>query len=383
MKGLVLLCVALAVVSAAPDLQLTKENFAAEVFAPGMPYIVKFYAPWCGHCKAMAKDYEKVATKLKGLVGVGSVNCDEQKELCGTFGIRGFPTVKLFGAEVNKKGMKDPDDYQRARTAGAIASAGLGLLHGRNVKVADKDGLDELLAGKKVAVLFSKKAQASNLLKALSMQFGKRIPFVLVPQKEAKDAAEKLGVTKYPTLLVTDDGASPDIYTGKLNIEGMTAFLDKHAEPKPKRAGGGGGAGGKAPPKSKPVEYDMKVEEITTKEEWEKKCNVKAGLCAVAFLDPLEDETRHAKFVAILEPILKKVYKNMRVMWVNAPEHYAFFESFRLGGGFPNFGLYQPKMKRVVPFRGSFTEEAIVEWIRNTVLGGKPQSFSVESLEFK
>jgi protein disulfide-isomerase A6 len=329
----------------------------------------------------MAKDYEKVATKLKGLVGVGSVNCDEQKELCGTFGIKGFPTLKLFGAEVNKKGMKDPDDYQRARTAGAIASAGLSLLHGRNVQVAEQAQLDELLAGKKVAVLFSKKAQASNLLKALSMQFGKRLPFVLVPEKEGKEAAEKLGVTKYPTLLVTDDGASPDVYTGKLKIEAMTEFLDKHALPKPERRGGAGG--GKSAPKPKPVEYDMKVEEIKTKEEWEKKCNLKAGLCAVAFLDPLEDEVRHAKFVAVLEPVLKKVYKNLRVMWVNAPDHYSFFENFRLGGGFPNFGLYQPKSKRVVPYRGSFTVEDILEWIEGTVLGGKPQSFSVEALEFK
>lgn len=335
----------------------------------------------------MASDYEKAAAKVAGLVGVGSVDCDVEKELCGSFGIRGFPTVKLFGPDVNKKGVKEPTDYQGARTTSAMVNAALALLHDKNVQSVKASTLDTVLAGKKVALLFSKKPKASNLFKALSMQFGDRLTFAIISEKEAKEgAAAKFGVTSYPTLIVVDNGAAPAAgsYSGKLKISDMAAFLDQFAAPKPKRSGGGGGGSGDSkPPPSKPVEYDKKVEEISSPEAWEAKCNAKAGFCAVAFLDPQDDEKRHAKFVSELEKVVEKVYKNARVMWVNGPEHYSLFESFRLGGGFPGFALYQPKLKRVVPFRGTFSAEAITEWIQGPVLKGRPQSFPVDKVEFK
>lgn len=51
---------------------------------------------------------------------VGAVNVDEHKELGGRYGVRGFPTIKIFGANKNK-----PDEYNGGRTAKDIADAGL------------------------------------------------------------------------------------------------------------------------------------------------------------------------------------------------------------------------------------------------------------------
>jgi len=71
-----------------------------------------------GHCKNLAPEWEKAAVSLKGLVKVGAINCDDEKELCGSYGIQGFPTIKLFPAEqvAEKKGVsKKPVDYQQAR----------------------------------------------------------------------------------------------------------------------------------------------------------------------------------------------------------------------------------------------------------------------------
>ena len=341
------------------------------MFEPGKAWVVKFFAPWCGHCKSMAADYEKVATKVGGLVGVGSVDCDQEKELCGAMQVKGFPTIKLFGPDVTKKGVKEPTDYQGARTTGAIANAVLGQLHAKNVQIAKKDTLEGLLADKKVALLFSAKAEPSNMLKALSMQFGKRLQFVLISEKEGKEAAAKFGVSSFPALVVTDKGAVVELYKGKPTPEDMTAFLEKHAVPKAKKA--------EVPPPPPPkVEYDKKVEQITTQEQWESKCNAKAGFCGVAMLDPEEGGAeRHARFVTALDEVLQKLYKNVRIMWVNAPQQMPFVEQFRLGGGFPAFGLYQPKLKRVVPYRGSFSAADITEWIENKVLVGRPQSFEV------
>ncbi len=42
-----------------------------------------------GHCKTLAPEYEKLAKNMKGIVKVAAVNCDDEKELAGAFGIKG------------------------------------------------------------------------------------------------------------------------------------------------------------------------------------------------------------------------------------------------------------------------------------------------------
>ena len=64
--------------------------------------IVKFYAPWCGHCKSMADDWNKFEqthhTKQVGsnTILILSVNGDDQPEICKKYGVNGFPTIKAF-----------------------------------------------------------------------------------------------------------------------------------------------------------------------------------------------------------------------------------------------------------------------------------------------
>ena len=54
------------------------------------------------------------------MVRVGAVDADEHKQLGGQFGVRGFPTIKIFGSNKNK-----PDDYQGQRTAQGLVEAAL------------------------------------------------------------------------------------------------------------------------------------------------------------------------------------------------------------------------------------------------------------------
>ena len=51
----------------------------------------------CGHCRNLAPEYQKAAKALKGIVGVGAIDCDQEanKPLCGQYGIQGFPTIKV------------------------------------------------------------------------------------------------------------------------------------------------------------------------------------------------------------------------------------------------------------------------------------------------
>ncbi|XP_011160406.1 protein disulfide-isomerase A6 homolog [Solenopsis invicta] len=98
---------------------LRPNNFDNLVLNSDHIWIVEFYAPWCGHCQQLTPEYDKAATALKGVVKVGAVNADEHKSLGSKYGVRGFPTIKIFGLD------KKPEDYNGPRSAAGIVDAAL------------------------------------------------------------------------------------------------------------------------------------------------------------------------------------------------------------------------------------------------------------------
>lgn len=65
--------------------------------------LVKFYAPWCGHCKQMAPTWEQLAVEFAGnsdKITIAKVDCTTQDAICKRHEVRGFPTIIQF---VNKK----------------------------------------------------------------------------------------------------------------------------------------------------------------------------------------------------------------------------------------------------------------------------------------
>ena len=61
-------------------------------------FFLKFFSPYCGHCKNMAAEWEKFNESVKDQVHVGSVDCTgpESKQICNQFDIRAYPTMIYF-----------------------------------------------------------------------------------------------------------------------------------------------------------------------------------------------------------------------------------------------------------------------------------------------
>jgi|EP00670_Eutreptiella_braarudii_P005527 protein disulfide-isomerase A6 len=87
---------------------LTANNFDKEVFSGGKNAFVKFFAPWCGHCKGMKPAWDQLGAELAGSnsVLIGDVDCTVEKDLCSRFDVKGYPTIKYWNSDAGKDGIK-------------------------------------------------------------------------------------------------------------------------------------------------------------------------------------------------------------------------------------------------------------------------------------
>jgi len=86
--------------------EITKDNF--NELSKGKNAFVKFFAPWCGHCKAMKPAWDQLGETYAGSssVLIGDADCTGSGEsLCSEFGVQGYPTVKYF-VDGNTQGEK-------------------------------------------------------------------------------------------------------------------------------------------------------------------------------------------------------------------------------------------------------------------------------------
>ena len=58
--------------------------------------VADFWAPWCGPCRALAPEVDKVADQFAGKVKVGKVNVDEEQELAIKYGVQTIPRILIF-----------------------------------------------------------------------------------------------------------------------------------------------------------------------------------------------------------------------------------------------------------------------------------------------
>ncbi|BFZ53717.1 hypothetical protein PYCC9005_000747 [Savitreella phatthalungensis] len=204
----------------------TDANFDALVNGSPLLSIVEFYAPWCGHCKNLAPVYKQAADKLKGLVNVVAVDCDDRaktSQVCGRNEIKGFPTIKSFRPVV-KKGRRTVEGelYNGGRTLGDI------LRHTGYIMPSAVDNLkdgemSEWFEKEQIKViLFSKKGAIPPVYKAMSTRFPSLL-FGLI-RYDQKEALVRFQVSEFPTLLVLD-GSEVTRFEGEMRQAEIASFL--------------------------------------------------------------------------------------------------------------------------------------------------------------
>jgi thioredoxin 1 len=99
---------------------VSEQDFNEVVLASDTPVIVDFWAEWCGPCRLVHPELDKIQTEYEGKVKVVKVNIDENPSIAGKYGIMSIPTITLFADGVVKS------QVVGARPKDAIV-AGLGL----------------------------------------------------------------------------------------------------------------------------------------------------------------------------------------------------------------------------------------------------------------
>lgn len=75
---------------------ITKDNFAAEVLKSEQPVLVDFWASWCSPCKIVEPIVEEIAKEYEGRIKVGSLDVDQNQELASQFMVMSIPTFIIF-----------------------------------------------------------------------------------------------------------------------------------------------------------------------------------------------------------------------------------------------------------------------------------------------
>ncbi|KAK3036737.1 hypothetical protein RJ639_029702 [Escallonia herrerae] len=220
---------------------LTEDNFEKEV-GLDRAALVEFYAPWCGHCKKLAPEYEKLAGSFKKAksVLIGKVDCDEHKSLCSKYGVSGYPTIQWF-----PKGSLEPKKYEGARNAEALAEF-VNNEGGTNVKIAavpsnvvvlSSDNFNEIVLDETKDVLVEFYAPWCGHCKSLAPTYEKVATAfklendVVVANLDAdkyKDLAEKYGVSGYPTLkFFPKNNKAGEDYDGGRDLDDFVTFINE------------------------------------------------------------------------------------------------------------------------------------------------------------
>lgn len=189
------------------SVSLTAETFQSLVTMTAEPWFIKFYAPWCHHCQAIAPNWHQLAKEMKGRLNIGEVNCDAEARLCKDARLHGYPTILFFkgGERVEYDGLRGLGDFVRYAEKAIDISSGV-----EDVTLESFEALEK--KEEVIFVYFYDHATTSEDFLALE-----RLPLSLIGRAKlvrTRDVRlfDRFKITTWPRLLVAREGR-PTYYT--------------------------------------------------------------------------------------------------------------------------------------------------------------------------
>jgi protein disulfide-isomerase A1 len=188
--------------------------------------LVEFYAPWCGHCKALAPEYAKAAQTLKeegSEIKLAKVDATAETDLAEKFGVKGYPTLRF-----HKHG--DWSEYTGGRRADEIISWLKKKTGPACKQVATAEEAKQFAEPNDVVVIGVFKDSTSKDAVAYEAVAQKMddIPFAISSNDDVK---KHLGLEADGIVLIKKFDEGKVIYDGEISAEGITKFVRKNRLP--------------------------------------------------------------------------------------------------------------------------------------------------------
>jgi protein disulfide-isomerase len=180
---------------------LNQESFLKLVTTSQDPWFIKFYAPWCHHCQALAPNWKQMAKELQGKLNVGEVNCDLNKRLCNEVGVKGYPTIHFFrgGERVEYDGLRGLGDL--VSFAKKAVDIGMGVTYVDETAFKKMEETEEV-----IFVYFYDIATTVEDFAALNRLTLSLIGHAKLVKTDSKALADRFKIHSWPRLVVSRDG---------------------------------------------------------------------------------------------------------------------------------------------------------------------------------
>ncbi|KAJ3121280.1 protein disulfide-isomerase precursor [Nowakowskiella sp. JEL0407] len=309
---------------------LTTESFPGFIEKESLS-LIEFYAPWCGHCKALAPEYEVAATKLKEInIPIAKVDCTVEKTLCDEQGVKGFPTLKIF-----RDGK--PSEYKGPRKADGIYS----IMKKQSlpaVSIVDAAKVDEFIKSEKVVIVgFFSDEKSKDYQEFLKVGNELREDFVSVASFDA--AVAKSHEASVPSIVLFKQFDEKKVlFKGDIAKDAVISFVKANSVPLMDEIG--------------PDNYSNYVER---------------GLPIAYFF--YSSETERKDIGAEVEKAAAKFKGKVSFVYIDAGKYGGHAAAINLKEKWPAFGIQEPKKDLKYPYDGEISETKLSEYVQNYVDG--------------